>query len=59
MNQHWPSVAVGVNLAALYQLEHTSPPMFSSNFTLYGHIQPALCQLVGLIDEFCAHAAPP
>lgn len=26
---------------------------------LDGHFQPALCQLVGLIDEFCAHAETP
>ena len=26
---------------------------------LDGQLQPALCQLVGLIDDFCAHAAPP
>jgi hypothetical protein len=26
---------------------------------LDGHFQTALCQLVGLIDDFCAHAATP
>jgi hypothetical protein len=95
-----PSVAVGVNLAALYQLEHASPPMLPTFFKLFLTISAALAashqfpatlwylvtattavssgygrmvdamscyrsfalkffQFVGLIDDFCAHAAPP